>query len=831
MKKNSLLPLPHYAWLILFCTWLFGALPTQASRQTNPRAVTALLERIGGKGAAKRFITVADPALAPQGKDIFILTSQDGKPCIKGNSVLSIATGINWYLNHTARINLCWNSPTADLATCPLPLPRGEERHICTADYRYYLNYCTFSYSMSTWTWERWQQEIDWMALHGINLPLQIVGLDVVWKKLLTQDLGYSSAEADRFIAGPCFQAWWGMNNLEGWGGPNPEWWYKRQEALARKIVARQRELGMQPVLPGYSGMVPSNIEQKGYAANRQGNWCSFVRPYILNPNSQAFADVAALYYKRLAEVMGTSGYYSMDPFHEGANTEGIDVPSAYSQIARAMMRANSGSKWVIQSWQWSKSQSSVLQQVPVGRLVILDLCSDSFHRFADYGEHESVYCALPNFGGRTGLFGRLTKMMNDFFALRTRHPHIKGIGATPEAIEQVPVLYDALFELPWTDTAPEARSWLAGYTVSRYGTRNARAQAAWEKLRLSALNCPSALQGPHEAVFCARPALRIDRVSTWGGTHIFYNPHDLTDAAALLLEAADSLHGSNYDYDLADFCRQTFTDYGYFLLQATQSAHAAGQTEAYRQRRDAYLQLMLDLDSLLCTNSRFMVGRWTGMARAIADEAKGTTEDDRRWLETDNARMLITTWGPRAASEQGGLRDYSYREWGGMLKDFYYPRWKSFFHHLDSGQEQPDWFASDSAWVRNSRLSYTDRPTGNTTEAARRLFKKYFIPLRTTGGSIYYVYRHVETDACGTTSVPAARGKEFRLPLAGGYELPPNVTATLSIDLNRDGHFAPDETADNLVLHMPASISFPRAKARMCLSDGTVFCFDLLIE
>ena len=79
---------------------------------------------------------------------------------------------------------------------------------------------------MSTWTWERWQQEIDWMALHGINMPLQIVGLDVVWKKLLTQDLGYTDDEANQFIAGPCFQAWWGMNNLEGWGGPNPDWWY-----------------------------------------------------------------------------------------------------------------------------------------------------------------------------------------------------------------------------------------------------------------------------------------------------------------------------------------------------------------------------------------------------------------------------------------------------------------------------------------------------------------------------------------------------------------------------------------------------------------------------
>ena len=176
-----------------------------------------------------------------------------------------------------------------------------KEKHSTATSYRYYLNYCTFSYSMSTWTWERWQQEIDWMALHGINMPLQIVGLDVVWKKLLTQDLGYTDDEANQFIAGPCFQAWWGMNNLEGWGGKNPDWWYKRQEALAKKILARERELGMQPVLPGYAGMVPSDIAKKGYSANNQGNWCGFVRPYILDPNTQAFADISEKYYARLA--------------------------------------------------------------------------------------------------------------------------------------------------------------------------------------------------------------------------------------------------------------------------------------------------------------------------------------------------------------------------------------------------------------------------------------------------------------------------------------------------------------------------------------------------
>ncbi len=174
------------------------ALPLLAMAQTkSPQAVENLLNRIGGAGAADKFVTVLDQSLATDGEEVFIITTQSGKPCIKGSTISAITTGIGWYLNHTAHINLTWNNLTTDLVGMTLPLPKGEERHTCTAPYRYYLNYCTFSYSMSTWTWERWQQEIDWMALHGINMPLQIVGLDVLWRNLLVEHYGYSKEEAN----------------------------------------------------------------------------------------------------------------------------------------------------------------------------------------------------------------------------------------------------------------------------------------------------------------------------------------------------------------------------------------------------------------------------------------------------------------------------------------------------------------------------------------------------------------------------------------------------------------------------------------------------------
>lgn len=819
----------HFKSIKLFVVLLaLACVQTLAAATQNPPAVTALLNRIGGDGTADRLVTIVDESISSNGKEAFVITSQEGKPCIKGSNISAVTTGINWYLNHYAHVNLSWNNLTTDLSSKTLPVPTTDETHESSVDYRYYLNYCTFSYSMSVWTWDRWQKEIDWMALHGINMPLQIVGLDVVWRNLLVNDLGYTKDEANAFIAGPCFQAWWGMNNLEGWGGPNPDWWYTRQEDLAKKILARERELGMQPVLPGYAGMVPSNIEsKKGYKANNQGNWCNFVRPYILDPNSTAFTEISALYYKRLEELMGTSEYYSMDPFHEGANTNGIDVGSAYSKIADAMYKANSNGKWVIQYWQWSDAQYNVLDKVEKGKLIVLDLFSDAHTHFNDYKGHDAVYCALPNFGGRTGLFGRLSKIMTDFFTQKSTYSNIKGIGATPEAIEQVPVLYDALFELPWRSSAPDPKAWLAAYSTSRYGTANANAEEAWEKMRNSALNCQTALQGPHEAVLCARPSLNVDKVSSWGGTEIFYNAQDVLDAAYKMLQAKGELSGENYSYDLTDFARQALTDYGYYLLKGINEAATSNNATAYATRRDAYLQLILDLDALLNTNSNFMLGRWTNMARNIADEANGTTGNDKQWLELNNARTLITTWGENSNSEGAGLRDYSYREWGGMLKDFYYKRWKAFFDNRDNGTTLPNWFDNDWAWAHNASLSYNNQPTGNTADVATELFGKYFITVNPANASSRCFYRYMSTDLGTALNVSATRGAAYTFPTT----LPTGVTATLSIDFNNDGTFGEDETANGLTINVPTTAIATQVAARLTLNDGTTADFSILLK
>ncbi|MBP3470640.1 MAG: alpha-N-acetylglucosaminidase [Paraprevotella sp.] len=808
--------------ILLFCLLLVCAV---SSRAAETDAVVKLLERIGGVGTAGRFELIVDESLAENGKDVFVIAPGEGKPCIKANSVLSLSVGVNWYLNHVAHVNLAWNRLKTDLSAVALPVPATEEKHVSTADYRYYLNYCTFSYSMAFWTWERWEEEIDWMAMRGINMPLALVGADVVWRNVLLE-LGYTDAEVNDFVAGPGFQAWWLMNNLEGWGGPNKSWWYERQEQLARKILGRMRELGMTPVLPGYSGMAPNNVASKlGWQVSDPGSWCYFRRPAFIVPTSENFTKMAELYYKHLEAVMGVSPYYSMDPFHEGGNTSGVDLPAAYTAIQREMDKVNPNAKWVIQSWN-ENPRRECLQTIKPGKLVVLDLFSDGIPKWGNYGNHEFVYCMLHNFGGRVGMHGRLAKTMAGYYeAQRTKPACMKGVGATPEGIETNPVLYDALFELPW-HTECTAAEWLAEYVKARYGTEGCvEAEAAWALLGRSAYDCQTGQQGTTEPVICARPNLTVNSVSTWSSAHIYYDKEDIIRAAALLLEAKGQLDGVNYRYDLVDVVRQAVTDRANGLLKQVKAAYDSGDKQDFQYRKDCFLQLILDQDRLLATCPEFRLGRWTQMARDVTNEAVGAA-GDKDWMEW-NARTQITVWGPRNSANSGGLHDYSNREWSGLLKDYHYARWKTYFDRLTAGTQQPDWFAIEEAWTKDFTKQYTKETEGDAVQTAQELFERYFSRIgQGEGTDAHYFAYGEDTDMRKSVTFRAWRGEDFTCPV----NLPDGVEATLSIDLNNNGTYENGETFNGLSCAIPANATTAAARATLSLTDSTHVIFTLIV-
>ena len=697
---------------------------------SNP--VHDLLERID-PGASKKFIIQVKKGSS----DFFELDQKGDKVVIRGNNYVNIATGLNWYLKYYAGIHLSWNGMTAQL---PESLPKVDTplRKETNLSLRYDFNYCTYSYTMAFWDWNRWEKEIDWMALHGINLPLAAVGQECVWKNMLAK-LGYTKEEINKFIAGPAFLAWWAMNNLEGWGGPNPDSWYTQQEALQKKILKRMREYGIEPVFPGYSGMVPHDANQKlGLNVTEPKLWNGFTRPAFLLPTDSRFKEIAALYYKEQEKLFGKANYYSMDPFHELEDAGSVDFDAAGKAVLHAMKAVNPKATWVIQGWT-ENPRPEMIKNLNNGDILILDLFSECrpmwgipsiWKREKGYEQHDWLFCMLENFGGNIGLHGRMDQLLNNFY-LTKNNPlaaHLKGIGLTMEGSENNPVMFELMCELPWRPEKFTKEEWLKGYIKARYGTYDETVAKAWDILANGIYNCPfgNNQQGTHESIFCGRPSLNNFQASSWSKMENYYDPTTTEDAARLMLEVADKYKGNNnFEYDLVDIVRQSLSDRGRIVYNQTVADFKSFDKKSFAAHSQEFLNILLAQDRLLATRSEFRVGRWIEQARNL-----GTTPEEKDLYEW-NARVQITTWGDRVCANDGGLRDYAHKEWNGILKDFYYKRWAAYWQTLQDVLDgkpmvELDYYAMEEPWTV-AHNPYPAKGEGDCISVAKEVFNEVF--------------------------------------------------------------------------------------------------------
>jgi alpha-N-acetylglucosaminidase len=160
-------------------------------------------------------------------------------------------------------------------------------------------------------------------------------------------------------------------------------------------------------------------------------------------------------------------------------------------------------------------------------------------------------------------------------------------------------------------------------------------------------------------------------------------------------------------------------------LQQKWALAYLQNDAGSFTRYTQEFLELMDDMDELLATRKDFLLGKWIADARSC-----GADENEKKLYEL-NARNVVTLWGDKESE----LHEYSCRQWAGLIKGFYKPRWQQFFTYLQqkmatgARMETNDFESAIKTWEWNwvnSTDAYSASPTGNVIEVSTRLYTKY---------------------------------------------------------------------------------------------------------
>ncbi|GAA4710955.1 alpha-N-acetylglucosaminidase [Promicromonospora umidemergens] len=479
-----------------------GPAPGPASEPAPAPWADAVGGVAGRAGLDRRLVTVerlptGRPGAAPHCTADY--RAEAGWLTVRGTSAVAASVALARYVRRYLGTRLTWQRPHVSRSSLPdAPRTTLSSPH----EVRYYLNVVTFGYSTPFWGWDRWEREIDWMALHGVTHPLMLVAHEAVLAETFRR-AGLPDAETAGWLGGAAHLPWTFMGGMHSFGGPLPARWAERRVDLARRVLGRMRELGMTPVLPAFGGHVPPALvlaapdgehptgeHPAGEHPPGEIEWQGWRTP-VLHPGSRRFQELFATFAQVQHELLGQgSGYFAVDPYIESVPPSGdIEYLRAAGRgTYRALASADPDAVWVLQGWPfhyqgafWTPDRvAAYLRDVPADRTLVLDLWGEHapLHTAlladgAPLAGRPWVWCALHNFGGRPALFGDLRGLVRDVRALHDGVPHLRGVGLAPEAIENNEVFYELATDLAWDDaprSPADLDAWLDRFVLDRYG-------------------------------------------------------------------------------------------------------------------------------------------------------------------------------------------------------------------------------------------------------------------------------------------------------------------------------------------------------------------------
>lgn len=669
-----------YAVAILLASLGNGASSSNTLRQERRAVKSAdgVVARLLGARASEFKLELMT---SEHGNDVFEVEGKDGAVVVRGTNPIALTRGVYHYLRQATHSQVTWGGEHLVL---PKHLPDYPKTRVSSPyKLRLYYNVCAFGYTTAFWGWKEWERELDWMALHGINMPLAMAGQEAVWQKVWNS-YGVTNDELKDYFTGPAFLPWHRMGNINKHDGPLPQGWLDQSRELQKKILSRMRELGMEPVVPAFSGFVPPAFEKHHPEVKTQklASWADFGKEFqtqLLSADSPLFDEIGKKFIEEYRMEYGQYHYYLSDSFNEMevpvTETGRYDELAAYGKaVYKSIVAGDPNGVWVMQGWLfynsskfWDKaSAQALLRDVPNDRMIIIDLANEFWHGWkvhdGFYGK-QWIYSVIHNFGGNNPLNGAL-KFFGEDPPQALNAPMrgaLVGLGLSPEGVENNEVIYELLTDVGWTDKPIELDRWLADYCASRYGGYPEAMKEAWQLLVRSVYAKP---HGNVRFGFQLRPSL-TPRGEAQGGP-------DVARACDLFLSCAGSLGSSQlYRNDLVELVAQYAGSTADSLLRKAGAFHQASRLGLRDTMVEQSLVLMREIDKLLAARPDRRLERWIGDAREW-----GKNQAEQSYYEAD-AKRQVTVWGGPVLSE------YAAKVWSGLIRDYYAQRWRLYYKAL----------------------------------------------------------------------------------------------------------------------------------------------------
>ena len=702
-----------------------------AAPATQP--VMDLLVRVVGVDAAAQFDLSLDSSLK---QGFRASTSNSSSTAVRvavvGSDLPELAYGCAYYLRTAARMSFAWERAGGNQVSLParsggggvaLPALAAPLTRTKKARWTYYQNVCTQSYSMWWWGWDRWEREIDWMALWGVNLVLAYTGQEAVFREVYN-GIGVDDDVLNATFNGPAFLTWSRGQGSFGVGGPLPNFWIEAQAALQTAILARLRELHISAILPGFQGNVPMAMPSLFPAANTSGGWLDAADPL--------FKTIAHGVGAGMRDRFGNSGFVEADGWFSlqtgpwlgsfgeaevaanwdgggggggaavaeagvsaeadallGSCLRGFRIPSEEEAFVRArtvfaaITAADPAAVWVYQGYPWFRvySQGAACNQtalrlfvrgftrgIPEDRLLVLDLVADSPGRAL---WRYPVDDAIGPFAQNASLiwcalnnWGGAVHLGGDMsYVLNETRAALAAPAAKTVGVGLTPEGIDnspAYFSLVLD--APWTTQPTAASWLQEWGAGRCGAAVAEAEQAYALLSQTVYRPGKPYLWCCSQPRFCptvLPAGASGAPARPDYNITLLRRALELMVAAAPRCDTAAFRYDLVDVAREWLSMAP--CLAAYDGASVAGLPAAQLVARVAALaDVTADIDAMMGADAGFLLGSWLKDSRAVS-AWDGSAGALAGFYEW-NSRVQITTWAGA----------YSRREWSGMVTTYY---------------------------------------------------------------------------------------------------------------------------------------------------------------